>query len=190
MNRRTLGWVGLLLALVTACFCLRTLREPSNRGDVYAGTKTVPAPQPAQSSSSESRASEKEDALNKAMSKAAAVLARSNEHRKSYRDRQSQDDRERQAKYKIERYERLLMSWNLDPEAIAEALKILAKRDTKLDEIDSKMLDKLLLPHIAARNKREERLDALKELSGILGVEMSAQFDAWDSQKNKKSEID
>jgi hypothetical protein len=65
-------------------------------------------------------------------------------------------------------------------------LQLLASRDKELDDIDNKMLDGQTPPHVAAKAKNERRLEALNELSEIIGPEMSAKFGAWDNPPRSK----
>jgi hypothetical protein len=122
-----------------------------------------------------------------AREKAAEVLARVTEARRRKRDRSSQEDKDRHARYRVERYEALFKSWNLSEEMTQSSLQLLAERDKKLDGIDNSHLDGKLSPYAAAAEKIKCKKDYEDHLAAVIGPDYAVQFAQWDKGSNRRS---
>ncbi len=168
----------LLLALVAIFFGTQFLpySTKSQEQPVTAIVRQDPIATQPSSSASASRINAEAEVRRKAEE----LLDRVDETRKRLRDRTSPEAHEKHAGYKVQRYEDLFRSWNIAEDAIEDSLQILIERDKKLVEVDNKMLDKKIARQDYLKAKKEFRLEAEKNLSGIIGPELSVQFSIWD----------
>ncbi len=193
MNKKTLGWVMLLLVLVSAAIFFRErLLSNSTKSLEQPVTAIVAqdtiATQPSGSSSVSRIKAEAE-----LRRKTEELLDRIDATRRRLRDRASPEVHEKHAGYKVRRYEDLFRSWNLTEKSVTDSLQILIERDKKLVEIDNKMLDKKIARLDYVKAIKEYRLEAERKLSDIIGPELSVQFSIWDkppsaSQRQSKKD--
>jgi hypothetical protein len=184
MTKKTLVWVVVFTVMAAFCSWHMFLARSNHFAEPRTADITELQTHPTQASVPDSRMKNRE--VDQAMQNADKLLERVTDVRRRIRDGQTQEDRDKRSRYKIERYQSLFESWSLASEQVTDSLQLLANRDKELAEIDNRMLDRQIPPHVAAKEKNERRLDALDKLSDIIGPEMSAKFGAWDNPPRSK----
>lgn len=149
-------------------------------------TPNIPTQQTVQPGVSSIRPKQSHAIEDKARKNADAVIGDTLAILQDLEKRQTPESRRRHAEQKMRRYEDLFKSWNLKPESISDALNVLEKRNQRLDDINRQMLDGKVEPHLAAKEIIESKRGAEKELSDIMGVELSVEFGVWEKPRNRK----